>query len=283
MTHTPFDADVLDRRLVESFASAHDEPRWDGEPWTHPGERLRKAGRAHSRRVAATSVLAAAGLVGGAVAGVSALTASSDQVRVIGPAGHAATGTGLDWLLTKAQYDEYTRAHPSPSPASDRVPSPAPVDDQLRTLQADVNAALPADAQTVRADAADGGVAGHALVWQRLADGTPVVVERYRLDYPLEADLPDHVGPTAPPDGEAGDIYSYESMTSPETWDDATAFTVLTGDAMGYALDRDTQWSGPIVWTVTADGWLTTWTAPVSTERLLGWAQAADARFIAGS
>jgi hypothetical protein len=54
---------------------------------------------------------------------------------------------------------------------------------------------------------------------------------------------------------------------------------VLTGDLMGYGVGEGAQWNGPLVWTVTADGWLTIWTAPVPSDRLLGWAQAADAHF----
>jgi len=36
---------------------------------------------------------------------------------------------------------------------------------------------------------------------------------------------------------------------------------------------------GPYVYTATVDGWFTAWTSPVSTGKLLGWAEAADARF----
>jgi hypothetical protein len=272
MTKTPSDLDVLERRLSQSFVAAHDDPRWAGDTWLDPMGRLGRARRAHNRRIAAVSALAATGLAAGAIAGVSALSTTSDRVRVVGPAGHPDAGSGLDWLLTTAQYDDYTAAHPSPSPPVDRVPSPAPVDDQLRGLEADIAAALPADAQTVRADAADGGVNGDATVWLRLSDGTPVAVERLRLEYPrvLSTTTDSSTEELAP-----------EHFTDPQTWDDGTAYTIVTGQAWGYGLDEQTQWDGPFVWTVTSDGWFTMWTAPVSRDRLLGWAQAADAHFTA--
>jgi len=259
---------LLERRLEESFAAAHDDPRWAGDGWTDPVGRLRKAGRAHRRRVAVASGLSVAAIAGGAAAAVSAIPASNDRVGVTAPMAHGQSGTGLDWLLTRSQYDAYTAAHPSPSPATDRVPSPAPVDDELRSLQADIAAALPNGVETVRADAADGGARGDATVWLRLADGTPVAVERYRLDYPrvLATDT----------DPATTETVAAEQFSDPQTWSDGSAYTTITGQGWGYAFGRGTEWSGPFVWTVTPDGWFTSWTAPVTTEKLLGWAQAAD-------
>lgn len=274
MTHDSSDLDVLERRLTHSFTGAHDDPRWSGDCWLDPVDRVRRARRAHNRRVAIASGIAATGLVAAAVAGISALPSSHDRVGVVGPAGHGATGTGLDWLLTNSQYDAYTAAHPSPSPAIDRVPSPAPVDDELRSLQADVAAALPAGVRTVRADSADGGVRSAATVWLRLADGTPVAVERTRLDYPRVLSAETGPGTT--------ETVAPEQFTDPQTWSDGTAYSVITGSGWGYGFDSDTQWAGPFVWTATGDGWFTTWTAPVAVDRLLGWAEAADAHFVAG-
>ena len=270
MTKSSSDLDVLERRLTQAFTATHNDARWAGDGWPDPMGRLQRARRTQTRRIAVVSAVAAAGLAAGAVAGVSALSSSRDRVRVVGPAGQGDTGSGLQWLLTSSQYDAYTRAHPSPSPAVDRVPSPAPADDQLRSLQADIAAALPADARTVRADAADGGVNGDATVWLRLSDGTPVAVERLRLNYPrvLSTTTDSSTEEIAP-----------EHFTDPQTWADGTAYTVVTGQAWGYGMDERTQWSGPFVWTATADGWFTVWTAPVSTDRLLGWAEAADAHF----
>jgi hypothetical protein len=272
MTHTPSDPDLLERRLAKSFSGAHDEPRWAGDAWLDPIGHVHRARRTRVRRVAVVATIAAAGLVSGAIAGITALQSSKDQVRVIAPAGHAQAGSGLDWLLTSSQYQDYVTAHPSPSPAADLVPSPAPVDDELRTLQSDIAAALPADAETVSADAADGGVRGDATVRLRLSDGTPVAVERLRLDYPrvLSTTTDSSTEAIAP-----------EHFTDPRTWADGSAYTVVTGRAWGYGFDEQTQWSGPFVWTVTADGWFTIWTAPVSSDRLLSWAQTADASFVA--
>ena len=115
-------------------------------------------------------------------------------------------------------------------------------------------------------------------MWLRLADGTPVAVERYRLQYPVEAGMSQYPAATAPPIG--GDrVASNEASTTPDTWPDGSAYTVLSGDALGYSFGAGEQWSGPVAWTVTPDGWFTSWTAPVSTGRLLDWAQVADAHF----
>lgn len=274
---TPADQDAIDSRLMQSFAAADDDPRWAGDSWSDPMGRVRRARRRHDRRVATVCALATAGLLAGGVAGVSALSSAQDRVRVVGPTGQDATGTGLDWLLTPSQYGAYTAAHPSPSPAVDRVPSPAPADNELQRLQADVAAALPSGVQTIRADAADGGVRGAATVWLRLDDGTPVAVERSRLTYPRALTTDTASGTTA--SGTTGAV-APERFTDPETWPDGTAYTVITGSGWGYGFDRATQWSGPFVWTATGDGWLTMWTAPVPTQRLLDWAQAADAHFV---
>lgn len=273
----------LERRLAESFKAAHDEPRWAGEDWTDPVNRVRHAHRTQSRRIAAVSAVATAGLVAGGIATVAAVTGSQDQVRVIGPAGHGDTGTGLDWLMTRDQFRTYVAAHPSPSPATDRVPSPAPVDDELRSLQADVTAALPAGTRIVRADAADGGNAGEATVMTKLPDGTPVVIERRHLDYPMEdpgyngaSPVPTATIGTSPDEPPLTEVY-----TDPRTWSTGTAYSIVTGNVMGMGVPSEGGWMGPFVWTATADGWFTSWTAPVPSERLLGWAQAADAHFVA--
>ena len=274
----------LERHLAESFNAAHDEPRWAGEDWTDPVNRVRHAHRTQSRRTAAVSAVAAAGLVGGGIVAVSALSGSTDQVRVIGPAGHGDTGTGLDWFMTRDRYDAYVAAHPSPSPYSVKVPSPAPMDDELRTLKADVAAALPTDARVDRADAADGGNAGEAVVNVTLPDGTPVVIERQQLHYPFED--PGYNGASPAPETTPGTDETKppltEVYTDPQTWPSGSAYSVVTGNVMGMGVPSEGGWNGPFVYVVTADGWFTRWTAPVPVERLLGWAQAADAHFTAG-
>jgi hypothetical protein len=266
---------VLDRTLSAAFDAAHTDPRWSGGEWHDPVNRVRGAARTARRRLASLVVVAAVVATGGAVSAVAALHPGADRLSVR-PAGPG-TGTGLDWLLTADQYTAYAASHPTPSPAADHVPSPAPLGADTQRLQDDVRSALGA-ADTLRVDAADGGQAGHSVLWLRV-DGTPVAVERYRLDYPLLAGWVDQPGPTATPAGGAPGTAPREDFTTPQAWPDGTAYTVATGDAVGYAFGKDEQWAGPVVWTVTADGWLTLWTAPVNPGRLLGWARAADASF----
>ena len=264
------DLDVLDPTVRDAFERAHGDLRWAGNRWTDPLPRLRAGVRAQRLRLATMAAVASVAVAGGGVAAVHALRPSPDRLTFAG----SGTGSGLDWLLTPAQYDAYQAAHPAPSAGPQQVTSPAPVDDAARRLQTDVTAAV-GDATTLRLDAADGGAEGHAVLWLRVGS-TPVAVERYRLDYPLVAG--ETARPTAGPDSRD----SAEAFTAPRTWADGTAYTVATGQAMGYAFSRDEQWSGPVVWTVTPDGWLTSWTAPVTSDRLLGWAQTADEHYTGG-
>jgi hypothetical protein len=274
------ESDVLDRTLIAAFETAHTDARWSGGDWHDPVRRVRGAARAARVRVlSGVAVLAVVAAAGGVLA-VRAVSPGVDRLRV-GPAGPGgASGTGLDWLLTPEQYDAYASVHPAPSPTADLVPSPAPVDAASRRLQSDVMAAV-GTAETLRIDAADGGQADHAILWLRV-DATPVAVERYRLGYPFLAGWVDQPGPTATPAGGAQGAAPREDFTTPQAWPDGTAYTVATGDAVGYAFGKDEHWAGPVVWTVTPDGWLTSWTAPVSPDRLLGWARAADAHSTAG-
>jgi hypothetical protein len=266
------DIDLLDEQLKASFDTAHIDPRWAAPGWTDPVARVRRRAAVVRRRVAAVTVIAAVVAIAGVAAVVPHLR-SADRISVQ-PAGGDVAATGLPWLLTPAQYAAYSAAHPSPSAAPDHVASPAPADAELQSLQADAVAALPAGARVVRADAADGGVRGDAVVWLRLADGTPVVVEREKLDYPRVLSTS-----TAP---SSTDTAAPEHFTDPATWDDGTAYTVITGSLWGYGLDAQTHWQGPFVWTVTPDGWFTYWTAPVGAHRLLGWARAGDKTFTVG-
>jgi hypothetical protein len=263
------DNDLLDRDVHVAFDAAHHDPRWSGPVWTDPVARVRAGARARRRRAAAVASVLTVALLGAGAVAVQTLRPATDRLQASPGAGD--DSSGLRWLLTPAQWDTYTAAHPSPSPMADHVASPAPADDGLRRLQSDVAAALPAGAHEVRADAADGGLAADAVVWFRLGDGTPVAVERRPLDYPLALELSTG-GPVTertPP----------EHFTDPLTWPSGTAYSVVTGQALGYGFGEGTEWSGPIVWTATPDGWFTSWTAPVDTDRLVGWAQAADANF----
>jgi hypothetical protein len=277
MTSEP---DVLDRTLTAAFDAAHTDPRWSGGEWHDPVRRVRAASRTARLQVASLVAVAAVAVAGGGVTAVHTLRPGPDRLRLAPAAPASGTGTGLDWLLTPEQYKAYGAVHPSPSPDADVVASPAPIDADANRLQADVVSAL-GEADVLRIDAADGGLAGHAVLWLRV-DGTPVAVERYRLDYPLLAGWVDQPGPTATPAGGTRDAAPREDFTTPQTWPDGTAYTVATGDAVGYAFGPDEQWTGPIVWTVTPDGWLTWWTAPVTPDRLLGWAHVAADHFAAG-
>lgn len=271
--------DLLDDELTSAFDRAHDASQWAAPTWTDPVDRIHRASaRARTR----TAIAGAGGLAlvaGGVIAAVTMLPSGQDRVLVPADGGNGSQGTGrtgAQWLLSPNDYESYTAAHPSPSASPDSVPSPAPVDGELTRLQTDIVAALPAGAEIIRADAADGGAPGHATVWLRLADGTPVAVERYQLDYPLDLSWPVETSS----DGQSPPVT--EHTTQPEVWSDGTAYTVLTGTASGYGFGGGTQWSGPFVWTVTPDGWFTTWTAPVSVDKLLSWAQSADGSFVGG-
>jgi hypothetical protein len=266
---------LLERRLEESFAVAQDDPRWSAECWTDPLGRLRRARRTQGRRLMGAAALAAAGVFVAAALGVSAWQRSNDQLRVISPAGPAATGSGLDWLLPLHDYHSYVAAHPQPSGGPDIVPSPAPRNEELAALEDDIRAVLPAGTRVLRDDAAAGGAEGMLEVELRLPDGTPIYVQRQKLDYPIA--LAAYTGTGSPDPGVAD-----EHFTDPNTWPDGTAYSVITGSSWGYGFPSSEGgdfWSGPYVYTATGKGWFTAWTAPVSSDRLLGWAQAADEHF----
>lgn len=274
------DLELLDRELTDAFERAHEAPQWALPSWPDAASRVSRAAiRARARRVTAAAAVVVA-VATGAVVSAAAVTTSDDQVHYAPAAGGDGSGTadqtGAQWLLSSNNYAQFTAAHPSPSAAPDLVPSPAPQDAELTQLQTDIAAALPTGAGTVRADAADGGVRGQATVWLRLADGTPIAVERHRLTYPLDLGWPEETA------SGGGSPAVTEHFTDPVTWEDGTAYTVLTGDLFGYGFGAGTEWNGPTVWTVTPDGWFTMWTAPVSVDKLLSWARSADGSFAAG-
>jgi hypothetical protein len=270
---------VLERRLQESFAVAHDDARWAADTWADPLGRLRHNKRNRRRRLAVASCAGVVALVAAAVAGGRALRSSSDVVRVAPLSqGPAATGSGLNWLLPLPDYRSYVAAHPQPSAGPQVVPSPAPRDSALTTLEDDVNAVLPPGTRILRDDAAAGGAKGMLEVELRLPDGSPLMVQRQKLDYPVA--LAAYTGDGTPDPG-----FADEHFTNPQTWADKTAYSVITGTSWGYsfpASEGGDYWAGPYVYTATAEGWLTAWTAPVSADKLLGWAQASDAHFIGG-
>lgn len=270
-------SDVLERRLEESFAIAHHDPRWAGDSWTDPVGRLRRANLRHRRRTAIVSGLSVAAVAAGLVVAVTGLRPSGDDVR-LGPAAPttAAAGSGLDWLLPLGKYRSYEAAHPRPSAGPEMVPSPAPRDADLTTLEDNLHAVLPTGTQILRDDAAAGGAKGMLEVELRLPDGSPVYVQRQKLDYPVP--LAAYTGSGTPDPG-----FADEHFSDPQSWADGTAYSVITGTSWGYsfpAAEGGDYWAGPYVYTATGDGWLTAWTAPVPTDRLLHWAAAADAEFV---
>src|SRR3954466_14646974 len=128
------------------------------------------------------SAVVAVVAVGGIGAGLRSRTTAAD--RGVVPPTPGGQGSGLDWLLSSDRYAEYAAAHPEASSPPQTVPSPAPESAELRKLQSDVEAALPDGPSFERADSADGGQAGHAVVWLHIGD-IPVAVERWRLDAPI--------------------------------------------------------------------------------------------------
>jgi hypothetical protein len=273
------DNDLLETRLTAAFDAAHHDPRWAPDVWPDPLPRVRHGARAARSRQLVMAAVATLGILGGAAVGLHAVTGSTQRLTAVPSAG-VSGGSGADWLLTPAEYDAYTAAHPSPSPVPERVPSPAPETSQVRQFQSDVLAAVGGGASTLRVDPADSGEAGHVTLWLRVG-ATPLAVEHYRLTYPLLVGPAQVPPPTAEP-GHSSPDSSYEHFTAPQTWPTGTAYTIATGEAFGYAFGIDEHWAGPIVWAVTPDGWLTWWTAPVPADRLLGWAQAYDSNTATG-
>jgi hypothetical protein len=268
---------LLERRLEESFVSAHDDVRWAGDNWTDPLGRLRRIDRARRRRFAVASCLSVVALAAAGMVGVTTLRSTSDEVRVapLSP-GTDGGGSGLNWLLSLPDYRSYEAAHPQPSGGPQFVPSPAPRDSALTALEDDLHAVLPSGSRVLRDDAAAGGAKGMLEVELRLPNGSPLFVQRQKLDYPVP--LAAYTGNGTPDPG-----FADEHFTGPQTWADRTAYSVITGTSWGYsfpASEGSDYWAGPYVYTATGDGWFTAWTAPVSVDRLLGWAQAADTHFV---
>ena len=277
MNDSSHDSGVLERRLVETFNEAHDDPRWAGTTWHDPLHRLGRARQASRRRTALASTLGVAALTAGAIAGVAALPSSSDHLKVVGTLS-GGDKTGSDWLLPLDKYQAYEAAHPQPSGGPELVQSPAPRDAALTDLEAALQHVLPSGTRVLRDDAASGGAKGHLEVVLRLPDGSPVDVERYQLDYPVP--LAAYTGTGTPDSG-----FADEHFTDPQAWANGTAYSVITGSSWGYSLpqaDGGDSWSGPFVYTATNTGVFTEITSPVSSDRMVGWAQQLDTQLSTG-
>jgi hypothetical protein len=268
------DRDLLDRRLADALDTAQHDPRWSGHDWTDPLGRVRSGARRSRRRVALASAAAVAVVATGGVMAGAALTSHDDHLATIQPLDGGPPGdTGARWLLPLPDYWNYEAAHPQPSPFYEKVPSPAPVDDDLRQLRSDLSAVIPGDFTILRADAADGGAKGLLNVELELADGTHVEASRRLLDYPRP--LAAYTGHDEPDPG-----FADEHFTDPEVLATGSAYTVVTGTSVGYSpVDGADGWFGPYVELVTADGWDTSITAPVAKGTLVDWATAMDAHF----
>jgi len=222
----------------------------------------------------ATRIFLASLAVAGAAGGVSVLVGHDGQQTVVqqpasdGTQPHAAPGvepewtptSGSDWVLAKPAYDDFVASHVLPSPAPHTVRSPAPLTTASAHLEGDVSGALPPDASTVRQDAPN-GLAGAAAIHARLADGTPVEVERMQLQEPISTQFGGE-GPQAP-------------MTRRDL---PTGSVLVTIAGAGYGWGPDIPPDANIAFVVTANGEQTSWAAPLSVplSRVASWAEAAD-------
>lgn len=191
----------LEQQLTDALGSARSDERWALSADLDVRAVRRLAGRRRRRTAVATAaasvvVLGVVGVAAGALAsgtrtvdrvGQVAAQAPGQPVAGISPAWTPASGR--DWLLSGAEYDRFAGGHTvvdHPTGQS-RVPSPAPLASPSKALLADLRDALPTGATTRREDA-PGGDPDATAVHVRLADGTPVEVERTQLWQPLAYD-----------------------------------------------------------------------------------------------
>jgi hypothetical protein len=262
--------DPVEELLAAALADARTDDRWAIAP---PAQALTTVRRAAARQRTAT---AGAALLAAAAAGVgvSLVVGQDGQQAVVqqpadgGTQPHAVAGiepewiptTGSDWVLDKPVYDEFVASHVLPSAAPHTVRSPAPLTEASARLLRDVRTGLAADATTVRQDAPN-GLAGAAAIHVRLADGTPVEVERMQLQWPM---------PTQ---------FTGDGTERPMTRRDLASGSVLVTIAgAGYGWGPDIPQGANVAFVVTATGVYTYWAAPLSVplETVAGWAEAAD-------
>lgn len=243
---------------------------------------VRRKRRARQRLVITGASVAALALAGGSVALVSLRSSSSSTLSpyLEGglPAGSPAPGitpafvpgSGRDWLLTGPEYDAYraSHTHPSPAPGQSVVHSPAPLSSQSAQLLEDVTAAtLPSSASLRREDSV-GGQPNVAAVHVRLADGTPIEIQRAQAQEPFAYAMTG--------------IDGSSTMTAPgahvvDVPGTSSAAGVIPDASYGFAgrTDRTEE-----VVVVTRGGVVTTWWAPVTVPLadLQQWAIAAAQR-----
>jgi hypothetical protein len=271
-------ADVTDpteELLAAALAGARTDDRW---ALAAPPQALTRVRRAATRQRARSAGMAVVGLtaaVSGATFGLAALghggpdgavvvpgtqgdpTAAPSPVPGISPAWTPTSGR--DWVLDKGAYDAFVAAHTLPSSAPHDVQSPAPLTDYSARLASDVGSALPAGSTLVRQDAPD-GLAGSAAVQARLADGTPVNVQRIPLQQPITSSF----GGDGAPSAARRDL--------------ASGSVLLTIAHGGYGWGPDIPQGANIAIVVAVDGTETSWSAPVSVPlpTVAQWAEVAD-------
>ncbi|MCW2572639.1 MAG: hypothetical protein JWO88_2697 [Frankiales bacterium] len=253
--------DPTEELLAAALADARTDARWAIPAKAHTPTAVRRAATRQRTRNAglALASLAAVGVGSAAATGAfgtspnhaglqygNGATPAPSPVRGITPAWIPTSGA--DWVLVTKGYDAFVASHRLPSPAPHDVQSPGPLTEYSAQLEREVQAALPAGATTVRADAVDGR-AGTAAVHAKLADGTQVEVQRI----PLQQPIPDR--------------YNGQEQASMSRRDLATGSVLVTITGAGY-----------FAFTVTPGGVQTSWYAPESVPltTLAAWAEAAD-------
>jgi len=268
---------LLENALRESL----NDDRWALPVPPDSLPRLRRGRAARRRRTAVLTVTGCLALTAAGVAVATSLPHPSQRLGTYAsggnPPGSPVAGitppfvpdSGRDWLLTSAQWAEFSRTHthPSPGPGQSVVSSPAPLAEQSADLLADVEAAALPTSATLRREDSVGGQPGAAAVHVRLEDGTPVEVLRQQLQEPFAFDAVN--GPGRDGNGENRDatVVDVPGTTS--------AASLYPNYGFGFPGESGAESRGVIV--VSRGGVMTTWVAPqrVSLDTLRGWAIAA--------
>jgi hypothetical protein len=262
--------DPIEELLAAALAGARTDDRWAIPP---NAQALTSVRRAAARQRTAT---AGAALLAAAAAGVGitvAVGSDGQQTVVQQPADSPDRAqpvpgiepdwiptSGSDWVLDKPAYDEFVTSHLLPSPAPHTVRSPAPLTDASARLLRDVLKGIAPDASTVRQDAPN-GLAGAAAIHARLADGTPVEVERMQLQEPISTQFGGD-GPQRP-------------MTRRDL---PTGSVLVTIAGAGYGWGPGIPEGANVALVVTPTGEYTSWAAPLTVplQTVASWAEAAD-------
>lgn len=273
----PMVDDPAERLLTDALRDARTDERWAVQARPGMAHRVRRASLRRRRGQAVLAAAAAAVVLTGAVAGLTQLPGGDRPTDAViaGPApapgepGPVITPeftptSGRDWLLTEQEFERFTATHAAPSPRPNPVQSPAPLTDYSARLLADVEAALPAGATTERQDALNGDPAT-AGIHIRLADGTPVEVDRQPLQGPVAYPL--YFGGAQRPVPEPAAVPGSDSA-------------VLAVENVGYGWGPTIADGARSVTVVRRDGEATRWYAPLSVplETLTRWSLAAEER-----